>query len=1326
MDTPRYLFMTVHSLLITFVLCMNIAYAGKDKRLDLLSHLEGIKDSPFFLESLIETVDKMEHRTASKDDRRRVVSDIDCDNISDHDDTIEKSCHRHRYEQLVAIEPKFQELLLQNNSNSDQLAQLSKDIDGNPESTSVASGILQNLLLQRIAIYGGIDPVSNATEIGQLARFESLFSALAKLHNSTAASLDNIWKALLKADAQAANRTENQVFAYSKAVSRFLDRITSTSQYALNYNVYLIGKTAQEMTRSMLDMVKSICAMQQNLTALNANASETSNDAVPAMSAAVDDSLQRFSDAIDAFSTDQAEANDIIDAMNQKAQNVMAGGSDSAQGIAQVQVDAFARALDLMKATFKNDTSSSISSSLDPLVGNLNKASSALDSSISEFQYGLVQVRQKLSGGVEELKNDLSRRSEEVEAKLSKSLNSEQSRLSDAKNYVSSAVSQAAQSSKTIDQQFSGASTAFESQAGDFRSSLMAVFSNTNAKSTKLLSSVASQVGNTQQRIRQMAQNSKGGLSDSLSSVALGVGNGAFSTSRTAIDQAGAVSQSQQLGAAQMQALLDSSSQFAGSSLAPLQNTVLDTAYSTLDMARRANADRAGAEKDMQSAKKFSEAEIAASLQAASANGRNSVSKSSELMSGLMTSSSDAIARTDALLKSTTSLMESQTGEAASVVKQGQSLSDSAESNIALAGESLAKVASSAADSFAKRMGNSLADAARSVDSAASSSGAHVAKIKQEVTGPLLSLISALQKESGASLNADPQMQELVKMLAQIQARFAEKSEETESVVRQFEGGLSLASQQSQSALPQFLTQVEKKVFEGKVILAQKRKQDIQKYDKWLQAWAEQEESHYDASISSAAEAKLNALEVKLNASLSSVEKAAEPSEIALSTAALDKNISNFAAASSLDIATTQLNLLKYINLTAEMFAQNMSVSPENLAVLMNNVQKSYTSSVDSGIRNLLQAREDRGEAAVQTSAVNAVAGGQDVLASLQDVDNATSSAVDAKIFDANSDLAQKAQQLVSTESTIERAAALAREIVSQANRVKLGTTKSLDQAASAATALISRLNTAISAGNNSLGNEIVQTSAQAGFAQRNSGIQVEGLIAGANQTVSDAGKAVKEVEDAVSVSNSALSDGASSSRSSFENLKAQLSNTIDASLSGVSMSREKVEDRISADSGVSKLQLQKVRDFINNVRSAWFGYSDYERGKFGDMAANDQFFLRSLIATANKGLSDGRQEISDINATLTNVTESLQTDQGLLGPFRSDIENGIGNASAASASLGEDSIKNQTVITSLIAEARSKMSEQDAAERDWVVSNVSAFEASLAAMSSQVLASLS
>ena len=1302
---------------------------GLSYRSDLLVLLDGLKDSPVPLESLIETMDAAREGTAaSRNDRRRSVSDVDCDYITDRIDSIESSCHQYRYQQLVAVQPQFQQLLLRNNTENDKLVYLTKAIEGDSESTQVASGVLQNLLLQRIAIYGGTDPSSNTTEMGQLARFKQLFDSLAALHKSTSASLENLWRALVKTDKHVANQTQNQVFAYGTAVKRLLGLLSNTSQDALNYDVALMGETAHSLTQGMLGMVKQICETQQELVSLNSNASDTSGAVAPVLEAAVDMALQRFNEALSEFEDAQLKENDLIDSVNRKAEDVMDGGVDSVQRISQVQVSAFSKALALMLETFKKDTESTVSGSLGSLSADLGKKSSTLDQTIGEFQYRLVGVTKQLADQLGALKEELAGKLSTANSQIFGGIEDSETKLQDSKDLVSSTVSKNAQAIKGIDQQFSGASTTFDSQASDLRTRLSSVVSKAGTESTQLMMSSIRQAGETQQKISQLSSNGEGRLSVSLSSVGNGVGKDALSTGTTVGDQEHAVFESQQLGRAQLQASIDETSQVVDSSLAPLQGTVLDTASRALSLASTVRAAEKNAINDASAARESSNTAITSNLQASKVEGLASVSQGQEAMNGMLGSSTNSLFEADGQLIAATSIFEAQQRAAHVLLEQSQGIADGVEGKITKAGETLAAVAESTASLLKAKVENSLSDASQGVDSVVSRATEKIENIKRDSSEPLLSLTNALKTvgvtDPGLS-QTDPQVRALVQILAQIQGDIAKESERKAALVDEFRNALAMSSQQGKSEIPGLLSQIEQEVARNAESFAETTRNEFSRKFKSLQAWADQENATWDdSSIADSAETALSALAVKVEALLDSLTSSTssmskEMSAVSSGTPALDATVSELASSGKAKIAKTESDLLHYINSTAESFARNMSVSPENLADLMQEVDENFQRSVGEGSDAAIKAEIDLGEVRLQSDSSQ---GEQDVVSSLQDTETKTANVVKKTVSGSVSDFVKRANTLSSTESTIQQAAALARAIVGEANRMKTGSSQSLEQEASEASYLLAKLNTAISAGNTSLYNELAQSDSQADYVQRSSAVQAAGLISGANLTVSDAMTALKQLQNAVDVSSNSEGDSVAGAKEQFTSLKLQLSKVIDESLAAIGTSKAKLTDRVTGESAASKFQLRKIRDFVKSVRNAWFTYSDYEKGKFGEMADNDAFVLKQMEGTALAGLTNGRQKIHDLNSTISNISESLQEDGSLLSAFLSDSAWGLGNVTENSNSLGTETAANQSSIENLIASTRKSMTTEDAVERAYIASNVSAFEASLASMSSQVL----
>ena len=1328
----RYLFMTgmPPSMRLWSFLCC--AFCVTIEGRGVFSILKQIEDSPLLWDSLLQTVDRARHTTASSgDNRRRTVSDIDCDYRTDHIDSIEASCHQLRYEQLRAVEPEFQKLLAQNNTGNDKLVFLSKEIEGDQESTELASGVLQNLLLQRIAIYGGTDPGTNSTDIGELARFKKLLSALARIHTTTVASLDNLWNALVKTDHHVAYETENKIFAYGTAVNRFLGLLSNSSQDALDRDVSLMGKTAFKMTQSMLNMVKKICATQTELVGLNSNASDISNDVAPVIQAAAEETLQSFSDSIERFADDQSKLGDVIESMNNDAKNIMSRGSDSVQNIVKTQVAAFAQASELMLATFKKDSGETANSSLDSLVRNLNLQSSSLDDAIAGSQDRLSHVKESFADDLSALKRKMENQTATLEAETSQSLNMQEINLTDSRNKVSSAVSETAQKAKSVDQQYSGASTSFSSQSNDFRSNLASALTIAGTQSVQLLASSSNNVGRTSQQIGQLGTNGAGSLSDALSGVNMGLSTSDVSTGTTVGDQATAVSQSQQLGEAQMQASLDSTHQFMDSSLTPVQNTVLNTASGALALANSVNADRSNTVKDATLAQESGSAAIKVYQQAAKMAGMLSVSQSTYTMSGQMGSANNLLSQTEADLSNATHAFESQQDAAQSVIGQSEAWAHNTQSDIAEAGDSLGMVAERTASSFQQQMKNVLSDASEGVDTASSQALRNVEASQVILTEPMFALIRALN-DTGPTPNLQaPELKQLQQLLYEIQGDYIQESDQEKALMDQFEQSLSAVSQQQQGELPGFATSAEKKLISAVNTLSDRAKKEVEKYSKRLQTVAGQLDANYDPSIPALADGQLSSLDVNMNATLASLTNASlwmsqEANLVTAGTPGMEARVKSVFSSGEARIASSELDLLKYINLTAQESARNLSVSPDRLSLVMVQANSAFQSAVDDASNNEIQADAMRSEEQVQTNQINFSSSENNVVASLKVLQNQTSSTIADLQSYSDSEFTQKADTLASTQATIAEAAGLARAILAQANRFQMGSNHSFNQEASEAYLMVAKLNTAVSAGNTSLENELAQATSQEGFSQQSAGIQATGLISGTNQTITDVQSAVNMAEAAVSSVNSAAKDAVSKSNSAFASFKTQLTNAIDGSLAAVSLSHDEVKDQIAADSGVSKLELQQARDFIKYVRTAWLSYSDYEKSKFEDMADKDALVLRNMEGTARNGLSNGRLKIAFLNSTLENVTKSLEEDSRSYTNFLKDSSTGLLNTSSASDSLGSEIAGNETLIESMIGQVRKNMTIQDAAERDFVVSNVSAFDASIASMSSQILASLS
>ena len=210
------------------MLVLTTAHKGKpidfvDQYIDALIHGE-LGGPKKLMSSLIES--HLEHALVSGNRKKKErVRDMDCDGVEEYIDSIENSCHGHRWDVLKSVSKTFEELNNNYTKVNMTLTRMNKTLSGDVWGSEGLYGLIA---LQRAMLYGL--PIKNGSTVQNFQGFSKQIDILRRksaiLFNASVGVMDTEWTNLLSVMSRLG------MFFKEFQIEQFMDQISQGSAEA--------------------------------------------------------------------------------------------------------------------------------------------------------------------------------------------------------------------------------------------------------------------------------------------------------------------------------------------------------------------------------------------------------------------------------------------------------------------------------------------------------------------------------------------------------------------------------------------------------------------------------------------------------------------------------------------------------------------------------------------------------------------------------------------------------------------------------------------------------------------------------------------------------------------------------------------------------------------------------------------------------------------------------------------------------------------------------------------------------------------------------------
>ncbi len=1316
-----------------FLICTFFgSLSGVSHRESLLKQLSALEKHPRILESLVETVDTAQHTVASGNSRRRVYIDQDCDNLVAHSDEIEDHCSSYRYGVLVSIEGNYTSMLQKNGTQSDRMSNLDLVMNGDPSRSGELNGILRTMYLQRIAVYGGLEPVSNSQIPGFYQNFETMRKGELLLHSRSVASLDSLWNATLSTDAAVADILYNQVFKYATLTEKLMKMMGSAGEDVLNHDVGEIEVAANETNAVLAQISATICAAQRELATQGKNATDLSDSTISVVSAAVDKLLSRSDDFLNLLDQKRSEGDQVIDSVTSGSENIISSGIDSINIIADSYLRTFTESLEKMMAAFDGAADGNLTvykTSLDRMLTNETaRIQSTIDSELDIVH----SKRDGVQKQIDDLHNRLMLQTAKVRAYMSGNYSMAEDKLAAQKDNATLTLSGMQESLRSITMQTDDANQRVDPLSSNLRSQLgQQVQSAASASQTNIQGAISA-IEQARQEMMGAVSASQTSVQETIQQSSSGIGQGAVNVNQLASDQTGAISSARSVGQAKILAVSDAAESVLTSNLKPLMQSVGNSAADTVTLASQISLAQQSANSDTIAAIKSGQSANSAQLNAANVAGIAASANATNQLAQQMTIASSGIEDARHVLGNAQSHLSNQDSSLAVIYATGTNLDDQTRKGLSSVESGIASLNDGFADSLGSSVQSNLQQTVGRIQDISNKSQSEAFAKSAALRDQLESMINVLRNAQADSVGTiSPEMRIMSQMLEDIQSSLSDLEDREESTVQGFNQTLWKVSSKYSGSYPRDIQQKADKVDALRAGVAGKLDQILGKAQQTISARVDSVSTKWSDAVSVDYLRELAEMAASIPVIVQSVnDSIARGSKFTGDMKArvdgLTTAVGNVERKTSRSLVDFERNLTGFINVTSDGFLKTLSMSPEDIARAYldasKNVSASITGAAEDTVNAMVEGSKQRLVGQLDAEIRKDASQANLIDSVLRNVTSDLNSMAAAR----NSEFADGQNQVLSASEFVKEAMRLARVIASNISTFEVMATKQMDDAVDRAYALNDKIDSAVGWEGKLIEQQLAKGGANLKFQTTSDGVTALQLTNSSEQSVGDALAAVGSFKDALNLMLDDSNKNSDGTHAMVSTAGGDIESAFGAVQGGARNHHESLNASLTIEQMIDKLKIAKIREFTKNVRDGWLRYVDYEADKFQQMSDADRANFANMQAIVNNGLESGNAKIGSTNTSVAIVQDSLNTALVNFTSFQGGFDSEAAGVQTAIGNLFSNATGDNSTIVEMISSEESSMNTTDANDRASIEAKLGDFEASLDDISNRVLQSVS
>ena len=1222
--------------------------------------------------SWLETLDKSKMRFGlTKNKRRRVVSDSDCDDAEGKVDSIENVCDTYRYSELTKLTPQFQEMMQRNSSLDYGMVNINTQLNGDVLGIGDSRGLLKTLLMQRVALYGGVSPETNMTEMGLLKRFELLLHQSYRISNSETASLDSMWAATKQVDKRIGNRLYDQVFKYATLVDEMLVNLQASSASIVKTKLAAIADLANSNNVQLMRLTAEICNEQTQVVKEARLAGSDADSAIPVMSKTIDILVDKSNELLDAFDDLEDKGTDAMKIATDKSNQVLSDGIDSLDSIAQRYVLTFAASVSRLIETFGAMLATDSGALVHPVTWGIGNFSIELGNLTSNESQRIETTQETILDRLAAVKLDLESRITAAQQKQVIALASAEDTVTAAKDKIAADANTLASSQKELGMSYSGAQADLAGSMNTLRENLNGVLDSASTTSRQKLGALTKQVDNVQSQIGglissasvnrqvQSAQESLwGGTQD---------GKSIVGAQLAVLRNSGATSESK------TRLLADSSSFTIQSGLGPLKNAALNMANSAYATVGGINAARQTALTDLSASIQADDAATAARRTALAAS-THAVFANSPL-AGTIRSDSSSLQSVQSTLANAHVPIQGL----ASLQAAGAATEQLGARGMAHVAESLDKANSDISLLFQSSASKIVHRGKASANQVLAAMGDKMAKA--DISVSLEQLIDQLKTGDLVITSGSAVEKQIMNLASAAAAAVAASGAKADKTKKKFQADLHRFAQGIASWVPklaatnaQELAQIEKSAQDQLVQVVGETYASTRA--KLNQILAAAKSLHVTSSIDGGWAETANTLNAQL------ADAKAQASKLQLDS---EKRIASFKSAErgfNKTLALTERNLTATIQKMGSEYVSEMAASADSMGTASAAIITSFNAAREARL-TAVGAATDTGAAALPGTIV------------LGDIDG----------VDLTSQLAEQRVGITANQTrNMDEVAALSDEVEALSGSIDSLQAKDSAQAIASQAAIASAVDTAnklkaqATLAGSAQGNALLmfgsQSNAQSQFVANAAAVQATRLAQGlgvdeVSIAVEDYGSSMHTVVDSVATEPAHMQDALTSTQRA---IALQLKSVRDR----VEAQDAAVRGNLSMEAQIELLQLEEVKRFASSVGGAWNDYEAYEAEKFSKMDNEDRVSLGYLKKIVDSGHAKGTEDISSARTKLSETSADLDSRITELDRYQSEFDR---EAAALQATLAAERPSVSDLALSSTAESQEAIDNEKVSE---------------------------
>jgi hypothetical protein len=1289
----------------------------------LLRDLHPSMGNQNLMESLIETVERSKHASASSNDRRRTVHDRDCDDYRAKIDDIEDDCSKYRYEILVSIQPNYTRMVQTNSTLFGRFLNLDKAINGDPLSTETSSGILKTLLAHRIAIYGGVDPVSNRMIPGAISQLTSIVNGEFALHDHVSSSLDTVWTMTNNSFITVANILYNQVYNYATTAENMTKMMQTAGDGILALNDDQLATGIRGLNRNLITLINEICSTQKNLTAYGKAAFNSSDDTYAVLDDVLNKLMTESDRFLDLLDQKSREADAIIDSLTDGSDRVMTNGIEAIEMMANSFVTTFKNNIGKLISAFDSQRSAALDMQQKSLSDMITAGSAELVSAIDTKTNSVDAKRSNLLDKISALRKELAEATSRVRsALLAKMTNAEESMHSQKDNTTRS-LSNSEELQRQMKRQLDFAGQQVDQGPNDLQSQLSKQNSNAASIGQSQLIELVSSMERVRQSMLTSVANTQTSLSDTIQKTEANVGEDTVAAGNVLSDHSSMINAARVGGQAHVQLIADVASSSIGSNLSPLLGSLTQIGSDIVKLAKDAAAAGSAAASDAKSA--IAAGSLAAQhlLRSASVDGLVTASALTNQLAQLMGSITKNQDGSSHSLTGAKAKLVDQDAAIASLLSVSKSLTDKAAQGLGSIEDQFGDLNDRFARSIDGRIRNGLSLSGGKISDLGSKTQAQIKTREAELSSQILNLISYLKSNPSEVVGGYTDKQILVDTLKNLELQISNITTRQDTDLNGFNRTIAVSGNNIDSMIADFLIQ-QGHSLENLSGQPPSSELDVRKS---IASEISRIDDLFSMAVPPSVESTLAVLGLQLPGAQFKTEKVDQDIRgIENRVKGLSQRLDAYERTTSDRLSDMERSLLQMVNKTGEDFFKRFRLSPEFLAQTVqgssSSVRGDIARAAESAALDRLMSSETTMENDLNIETGNDTRSVESIDAILDKVRRDVNS-----LFAQNSMNVQNGRAgLDSAADYAKLAAAMAKGIVKNMSDFTTSGKMALDKALARATAISEQIDSAVGWQGRAIEQQIGRGGNRNEFQATSDGIQASQLSGSAASSVADALETVSSFRSSLDAMLSDSSVRADETRT----FVTQSGSEIDKAYDAMNMQKDHqasiLKSRMTIEQKMNELKLANIRKFTGQVRDAWLRYVDTEDEKFKGMSDSDKTYFSNLLRVATNGFDSGSQKIGFTNSTINQVFDLLNTVNLNFKDFEFSLSDKLSKTSEDLRDSSQSASDLNLSLTSMIDGLRAGMNETDSSDRMSIESKLKDFEASLDDISNRVVQSLS